>query len=412
MNRKVLAVAITALLAANAANAAEIYNKDGNKIELKGKVEAQYTIRGDSDRYVRDGNNNPVFFAKEEHANEDETIARLGFHGETQINSELTGYGVFEQQFTPDNRSGNGDDTDETRLAYAGLKYGNLGSLDFGRNNGIVKYVHDFTDNAAVFGGDGFGGGTDRFMTGRASSVATYSVHDAYGYVDGLNMYVQYQAKHNEVGTDADGFITGGLKESNGDGIAFTTTYEHEIGLGAAVTYANSDRLESQRFLGINVIDPATNTTSFIGTGSDGNNAEFWAIAAKYDANNVYAAISWAESNNLHLNGDETEFYKKTRGLEAVANYTFDFGLTPSIVYNQLRARDIKDNGIYTDANNRVSDAYVTKYVGIGAEYSFNKNMDMAVGYKFNLIDDEAEYTNYAGIAADDQFTARLTYSF
>ena len=38
MNRKVLAILVPALLAAGAANAAEIYNKNGNKVDLYGKV--------------------------------------------------------------------------------------------------------------------------------------------------------------------------------------------------------------------------------------------------------------------------------------------------------------------------------------------------------------------------------------
>lgn len=38
MKRKILAAVIPALLAAATANAAEIYNKDGNKLDLYGNV--------------------------------------------------------------------------------------------------------------------------------------------------------------------------------------------------------------------------------------------------------------------------------------------------------------------------------------------------------------------------------------
>ena len=40
MKRKVLAIIVPALLAAGAAHSAEIYNKDGNKLDLYGKVDA------------------------------------------------------------------------------------------------------------------------------------------------------------------------------------------------------------------------------------------------------------------------------------------------------------------------------------------------------------------------------------
>ena len=39
MKVKVLSLLVPALLVAGAANAAEVYNKDGNKLDLYGKVE-------------------------------------------------------------------------------------------------------------------------------------------------------------------------------------------------------------------------------------------------------------------------------------------------------------------------------------------------------------------------------------
>ena len=43
MKRKVLAILVPALLMAGAANAAEMYNKNGNKVDLYGKVDARHT---------------------------------------------------------------------------------------------------------------------------------------------------------------------------------------------------------------------------------------------------------------------------------------------------------------------------------------------------------------------------------
>lgn len=45
MKRKVLAMLVPALLVAGAANAAEIYNKDGNKVDFYGKMVGE---RGDA----------------------------------------------------------------------------------------------------------------------------------------------------------------------------------------------------------------------------------------------------------------------------------------------------------------------------------------------------------------------------
>lgn len=63
MKRNILAVVIPALLVAGAANAAEVYNKDGNKLDIYGKTVGLHYF---SDSAADDG---------------DQTYARLGFKG-------------------------------------------------------------------------------------------------------------------------------------------------------------------------------------------------------------------------------------------------------------------------------------------------------------------------------------------
>lgn len=77
MKRKILAAVIPALLVAGAANAAEIYNKNGNKLDFYGKMvgEHVWTTNGDT-------------------SSDDTTYARIGLKGETQINDQLVGYGL------------------------------------------------------------------------------------------------------------------------------------------------------------------------------------------------------------------------------------------------------------------------------------------------------------------------------
>lgn len=86
MKRNILAVIVPALLVAGTANAAEIYNKDGNKVDLYGKAVGLH--------YFSKGNGENSYGG-----NGDKTYARLGFKGETQINSDLTGYGQVGIQF-------------------------------------------------------------------------------------------------------------------------------------------------------------------------------------------------------------------------------------------------------------------------------------------------------------------------
>lgn len=78
MKRSVLALAVALGAITSFANAAEIYNKDGNKLDLYGRVSAKHV------------------FSKDKSEDGDKTYVRLGFKGETQINDQLTGYGQWE----------------------------------------------------------------------------------------------------------------------------------------------------------------------------------------------------------------------------------------------------------------------------------------------------------------------------
>ncbi|MDU1107451.1 MAG: porin, partial [Enterobacter sp.] len=159
MQRKVLALMIPALLMAGSAHAAEIYNKDGNKLDLYGKVDGLH------------------YFSDNKGADGDQTYMRLGFKGETQINNTMTGYAQWEYNIQANNTEGS-DNQSWTRLAFAGVKVGDYGSFDYGRNYGVLYDVEGWTDMLPEFGGDSYTK-ADNFMTGRANGVATYRNTDA-----------------------------------------------------------------------------------------------------------------------------------------------------------------------------------------------------------------------------------------
>lgn len=177
MKRNILAVVIPALLVAGAANAAEIYNKNGNKLDLYGKVVGEHD-------FVTSGDNTD---------SSDATYAQIGFKGETQINDQLTGYGQWEYRALASQAESN--QTQRTRLAFAGLKAGDAGSIDYGRNYGIVYDVEGLTDMAPSFSGMTWANYSDNFMTGRTTGVLTYRNTDFFGLVDGLSLGLQYQGK-------------------------------------------------------------------------------------------------------------------------------------------------------------------------------------------------------------------------
>ncbi|WP_049293591.1 porin OmpC [Franconibacter helveticus] len=356
MKKSTLALVITGVMAAASAQAAEVYNKNGNKLDLYGRVKAEH------------------YFTDNDSSDGDQSYIRLGFKGATQITDQLTGYGQWEYQVAANRAEGdNSSGVTKTRLAFAGLKFQDLGSIDYGRNYGILYDVGAYTDMIPEFGDDAYVK-TDNFMTGRTTGVATYRNTDFFGLVDGLKFGLQYQGKNENDGRAAN--------KGNGDGFGASVNYAiGDSGVSIGGAYTKSNRLQTQRAAAL----------------GKGDNAEAWATGLKYDANNLYLAATYAETRNMTpITGG---YANKNQGFEVVAQYQFDFGLRPSIGYVQSKAKDV-ENGI--------GDVDLVKYVDVAATYYFNKNMSAFVDYKINQLDDD----NALNINNDDVVALGVVYQF
>ncbi|EEG7602267.1 porin OmpC [Salmonella enterica] len=380
MKRKVLALVIPALLAAGAAHAAEVYNKDGNKLDLYGKVDGL------------------LYFSDNSGSDGDQTYVRFGFKGETQINDQLTGYGQWEYNVQANTTEGEGANS-WTRLAFAGLKFGDYGSFDYGRNYGVLYDVEGWTDMLPEFGGDSYTY-ADNYMTGRANGVATYRNTDFFGLVDGLSFALQYQGNNENSGngnegtnnrTDDDDF-----RRENGDGFGISTTYDFGMGFSAGAAYTTSDRTNDQVSRGEQY--------------AKGDKADAWTAGLKYDANNIYLATMYSETRNMTPYGSlDSDAHggvaNKTQNFEVTAQYQFDFGLRPAISFLMSKGKDLVNNGVNDDKD-------LVKYADVGATYYFNKNFSTYVDYKINLLDDDDNFYADNGINTDDVVALGMVYQF
>ena len=378
MNRKVLALVIPALLAAGAAHAAEVYNKDGNKLDLYGKGDGLHYFSDDSSK---DG---------------DQSYVRLGFKGETQINDQLTGYGQWEYNVQANNTESS-ENQSWTRLAFAGLKFGDYGSFDYGRNYGVLYDVEGWTDMLPEFGGDSYTN-ADNFMTGRANGVATYRNTDFFGLVNGLNFALQYQGNNEGASNGQEGTNNGrDVRHENGDGFGISTTYDFGKGFSAGVAYASSDRTNEQVSAG-----------NALGQYAGGDKADAWTAGLKYDANNIYLATMYSETRNMTPFGSTDSdngggIANKTQNFEVTAQYQFDFGLRPAVSFLMSKGKDL---------NNVDGDKDLVKYADVGATYYFNKNMSTYVDYKINLLDEDDSFYANNGISTDDVVALGMVYQF
>ncbi|KNZ85541.1 porin [Providencia stuartii] len=368
MKRNILAMVIPALLAAGAANAAEVYNKDGNKLDVYGKVDVRHYFadaKGSGDTSSEDG---------------DDSRVRLGVKGDTQITDQLTGFGRFEWETKTNKAEDNNEN--KNRLAYAGLKFADFGSIDYGRNYGVVYDTNAWTDVFPLWGADTMAQ-SDNFMTSRNRNLLTYRNNNAFGYVDGLSFALQYQGKNGDNNKSSAGADK--VAKDNGDGYGFSAAYDLGWGVSLGGGYSNSSRTPKQQHE----------------TTAGGQKAQAWNVGGKFDANNVYLAAMYGQTLNMTRYGSDDNIANKTENVELVAQYLFDFGLKPSIGYNQSKGKDL---GAWGNKD-------LVKYVSVGSYYYFNKNMSAVVDYKINLLKDN-DFTRENGINTDNVVGLGLVYQF
>jgi len=305
-----LSVLATALLAANAANAAEVFKNDTSSVDLYGRIYAGHTFSSN----------------KSEEGSEISYI-RLGAKAKTQITADLYGQGRIEYEFNKFQERGK-EAVLDVRQAWAGLG-GDFGLVSYGRQYGAVTLVADYTDVLYEFGNDAIGTGTDVYGTGKSSDLLKYS-----GSFGGLSVDASYQLKNDRVSTDDDSVAAYGI----------AAEYALDMGLAFSAGYA----------LGENTGDTDDFTLALVGV--------------KYDANNIYAALTYSDGENGNTD---------LEGLEAALGYSFGNGAELLAGYNKA------------DVDNTTEVDYYT----LGAQYKFNKNLRTFIEHKFENIDGADDVT-------------------
>lgn len=378
MNKKALALVLISF-STPSLYAAEIYNKGGNKLDLYGEVEAEHYFSGNS---LYDG---------------DQSYMRLGFRGESQISDKATAYGQYQMQV-----QGNSDEFQgqkvATRYAFAGLRFKEYGSIDYGRNEGVLYDVLSYTDMQPEF--DGWDYNADQYMFHRANGVLTYRSDDFFGLVDGLNFALQYQGHNGGAGENN----SRGVLQQNGDGYGASLSYDFGNGISVVGAMMHSRRTAEQN----------SNLPGLMGKG---NAAEAYSVAAKYNANNIYLAAMYTQGYNVSPFGtprssstDENVygFANKSQIAEIYASYAFDMGLSPFIAYNIVHGSHL---GKSNTNSKSYGDGDIMKYIDLGVAYYFNKNMDVYVDYLVNLIHDD-DFSRDANINTNDITALGFLYTF
>jgi predicted porin len=375
MKRNLLAIAIPALLVAAGANASiEVWNKDGNKVDFYGRVKAANNI---TDRGQKDEG--------------DDTSARLGMSGQTQITDSVTGYGRWEYEAKAGKNSDN-----EVRYAFAGLNFGDLGSFDYGRNDGVLKAITAYTDVLPQFGGDASNNAWN-VLSARTKAVATYRNNNFFGLFDDLSFALQYADNGDTSGT-SDRWAKGS-REAFG-AVAQWRIFDTGLTVGGGYAQtAGSAKSKSNHDLNDDNWDDdwddwdddwdddLYNSNAGGRPYKNPGKVKTWTGGIKYDNYNLYLAANYFESK--HKSKFRNVRDDKIKGVELVAQYGIDLEvgtLRPSLAYVQHKLNR-NDDRILIDGRYRKEGRDLAKYVSLGAEYALNKNFSAIVEYKFNLLD-------------------------
>ncbi|MEA9389187.1 porin [Acerihabitans sp. TG2] len=372
MKSRLICNIIPVLLVAGNVGAAEIYNQDGHKLDINGTVAGVHHFRNSG-------------------VDKDNSYARFGFLGETQINPLMTGYGQWQYQAQLGHAEKDSTQESFTRLGFVGIKFAEYGSFDYGRNFGVLYDVLALTDRQPELAGDAFS--ADNYLSQRGNNLATYRNKGLFGLVDGLDVAVQYQAENRAGETVSEGRS---VQYANGNGYGMSIAYDFGFGISATGAFTSSNRTTAQKTLAY---------------GHGGDKANAYAAALKYEAQRYYLAVMYSQSYNLLRFGEfkTTEqkneqisgFANKASTLEVVAQYLFDVGLTPSLAYVQTQGHRIENYGRQD----------LRKFIDLGVTYNFNKNMSTFIDYKINLLEGN-EFTEKAGIKQDNIVALGLQYQF
>lgn len=336
MNKKVLALAVAAITSAGAVNAAEIYKGADQTLEMGGRAEARLSMK---DGDVADN-----------------TRIRLNVKGTTQISDGLYGVGFWEGELTTaDNKvldekgkEVSGSDLDN-RYAYAGIG-GNFGEVTYGKNDGALGVITDFTDIMAYAGNTAatkiaVADRTDNNL-GYKGTFGDFSAKANYRFADRTVDVVNDKYDNN----DEDGFALSGI-------------------------YAFGD---SGFKLGGGYADQAKD-----------NEAMF---AGSYTMGDLYFAGTFTT-------GEVSE--QDYTGFEAAVAYTMGKTVFTS-TYNNA---DHDVNNGFTGKNLSADN------FAVDATYFFNANFRTYISYNLNMLDKDAN-KNISSVMTEDELALGMRYDF
>ncbi|WP_283597820.1 porin [Photobacterium phosphoreum] len=380
MNKNLIALAVAAATFSGAASAATVYSDDTSSLAIGGRVEARALSSENGKQELATSFNNQAAYEKAlvgQHTSNDVTDisrVRVNIDAKTQIADGVQGIGYFEREFKSDNAN------DENRYIYAGVNSDKYGQIVYGKADGSLGMITDFTDIMAYAGS--VVGGSKLAVSDRTSNNLAYSgtfnnlTFKANYVFDGASYDAQTGQK-----TNANGFSTAAKYAVGDTGLA--------LGVGYAQQKAQKEFNNIPFSNSASAADKAKNATT-----SQASKQTF--VVASYTVGDLYFGglykYGHRDANNL-VNGDLTD----SQGYEFAAAYTMGKAVFTT-TYGFMKD-ERNTSGAYDELANAVS---------VDGTYYFNSNFRTYASYTYNMLD-----KNKVGkVAASDQVVLGARYDF
>ncbi|UTZ43308.1 porin [Vibrio campbellii] len=294
MKLKTLAVAVALLASGSQVVASELYNQDGTSLEMGGRAEARLSMM--------DGKA------------EDRSRIRLNFLGKQEISDSLYGVGFWEGEFeTFENGGVDGNSDLETRYAYAGLG-GKYGEITYGKNDGALGVITDFTDIMAYHGNTA---ALKLPVADRTDNMVSYS-----GQFDQLAVRASYRFADRT--TDVNGF-----DDNEQDGFSLSGIYAFaDTGFELGAGFANQNDFDQYMLAASYTVGNFYVAGNYTGIEKDSDDYKGYELAAAYTMGQTVFTSTYnkgeveSEETVENLAVDVTYYFKPN--FRGYASYNFD----------------------------------------------------------------------------------------
>ena len=313
MKKTILFAAVSTVLVSGSAMSATVYKDDSTSLSIGGRLE----FRGD---FNASDSGEEI-----EGTMKNKSRARLNIKAETELSSELKGFGFWEsEQTVKSSGDGSKNDNDDfnQRYMYVGIK-GDFGSVSFGRQDTAGVQISAMSDIATFTGGQKsfINSGNEQinntfvyaydmdsvkfkasYIAGDDEDTDGYGASVIYMTPFGLNIALGYSANDNGVGLGSADQVISGL----------SYTFE-DLYLGATYTTGDLDDDADEDFDGVEIAVRYHFTNEFSVTGVyqkqekvDEDSSDFSEFTGTYDFNKNFRSYVSYKLNNLE--DEETNY--------------------------------------------------------------------------------------------------------